>query len=138
MAIQRTHARPPAPRLFKRRATPHTRAMFVQLARFSQQGCPKRSCPRPARGVAWSKLSSARPLSPRVYVQVPVAKVAAAVQVTPVVAAAAVAGGIAGPAVAPSDYVWLPVDEAEGVVPGGGGALGDDFEFVDSDDVAEN
>tara|TARA_B110000444_G_scaffold119518_1_gene112350 strand:+ start:1241 stop:1612 length:372 start_codon:yes stop_codon:yes gene_type:complete len=123
--------------------------MFVQLARFSQQGCPKRSCPRPARGVAWSKLSSARPLSPRVYVQmpvqrvqgaqgVPVAKVAAAVQVTPVVAAAAVAGGIAGPAVAPSDYVWLPVEEAEGVVPGGGGALGDDFEFVDSDDVEEN
>lgn len=117
--------------------------MFVQLARFSQQGCPKRSCPRPARGVAWSKLSSARPLSPRVYVQVavqavPVAKVAAAVQATPVVAAAAVAGGIAGPAVAPSDYVWLPVQEAEGVVLGGGEALEDDFEFVDSDDVAEN
>ena len=120
--------------------------MFVQLARFSQQGRPKRNCPRPARGVAWSKLSSARPLSPRVYVQVPVqgvqgvpvAKVAAAVQVTPVVAAAAVAGGIAGPAVAPSDYVWLPVEEAEGTARGGGGALGDDFEFVDSDDVAEN
>ena len=30
------------------------------------------------------------------------------------------------------------VEEAEGAVPRGGEALGDDFEFVDSDDVAEN